>query len=166
MEFTIGTWGASYLVNVYALQPDEAAKWISLYFCGIMIGRIISGFISMKTTDNTMIRGGIVVSGLGMILLALPLGEISFFGLLLIGVGFGPIFPSVLHSVPDRFGTEYSADITGFHMGGAYGIGFAVQLIFGFVATATTFKIMPFVLLALCVLIFFANEITIKLLKK
>ena len=166
MEFTIGTWGASYLVNVYALKPDEAAKWISLYFCGIMIGRIISGFISMKTTDNTMIRGGIAVSGLGMILLALPLGEISFFGLLLIGVGFGPIFPSVLHSVPDRFGTEYSADITGFHMGGAYGIGFAVQLIFGFVATATTFKIMPFVLLALCVLIFFANEITIKLLKK
>ena len=166
MEFTIGTWGASYLVNVYALKPDEAAKWISLYFCGIMIGRIISGFISMKTTDNTMIRGGIAVSGLGMILLALPLGEISFFGLLLIGVGFGPIFPSVLHSVPDRFGTEYSADITGFHMGGAYGIGFAVQLIFGFVATATTFNIMPFVLLALCVLIFFANEITIKLLKK
>ena len=166
MEFTIGTWGASYLVNVYALQPDEAAKWISLYFCGIMIGRIISGFISIKTTDNTMIRGGIAVSGVGMILLALPLGEISFFGLLLIGIGFGPIFPSVLHSVPDRFGTEYSADITGFHMGGAYGIGFAIQLIFGFVATATTFNIMPFVLLALCVLIFFANEITIKSLKK
>lgn len=166
MEFTIGTWGASYLVNVYALQPDEAAKWISLYFCGIMIGRIISGFISIKTSDNTMIRGGIAVSGVGMILLALPLGEISFFGLLLIGIGFGPIFPSVLHSVPDRFGTEYSADITGFHMGGAYGIGFAIQLIFGFVATATTFNIMPFVLLALCVLIFFANEITIKLLKK
>lgn len=166
MEFTIGTWGASYLVNVYALQPDEAAKWISLYFCGIMIGRIISGFISIKTSDNTMIRGGIAVSGVGMILLALPLGEISFFGLLLIGIGFGPIFPSVLHSVPDRFGTEYSADITGFHMGGAYGIGFAIQLIFGFVATATTFNIMPFVLLALCVLIFFANEITIKSLMK
>lgn len=166
MEFTIGTWGASYLVNVYALQPDEAAKWISLYFCGIMIGRIISGFISIKTSDNTMIRGGIAVSGVGMILLALPLGEISFFGLLLIGIGFGPIFPSVLHSVPNRFGTEYSADITGFHMGGAYGIGFAIQLIFGFVATATTFNIMPFVLFALCILIFFANEITIKLLKK
>ena len=166
MEFTIGTWGASYLVNVYALQPDEAAKWISLYFCGIMIGRIISGFISIKTSDNTMIRGGIAVSGVGMILLALPLGEISFFGLLLIGIGFGPIFPSILHSVPDRFGKEYSADITGFHMGGAYGIGFAIQLLFGFVATATTFSITPFVLLALCVGLYVANEITIKALNK
>lgn len=166
MEFTIGTWGASYLVNVHSLLPDEAAKWISLYFGGIMIGRIISGFISIKTSDNSMICGGIIVSFLGMILLSLPLGRISFFGLLLIGIGFGPIFPSILHSVPDRFGKEYSADITGFHMGGAYSIGFAVQLVFGFVATATTFKITTFVLLALAVGLFMANEITISLLRK
>jgi len=163
MEFTIGTWGASYLVNVHSLSPADAAKWISLFFGGIMVGRIVSGFISMKTTDNTMIRGGIVVSFLGMVLLTLPLGNISFLGLLLIGVGFGPIFPSILHSVPDRFGKEYSADITGFHMGGAYGIGFAIQLIFGFVATATTFNITPFVLLALCIGLFIANEKTIKI---
>ena len=166
MEFLIGTWGASYLVNVHALEPNEAAKWISLYFGGIMVGRIISGFISIKASDNTMIRGGIVVSCLGMILLSLPLGNISFFGFLLIGVGFGPIFPSVLHSVPDRFGKEYSADITGFHMGGAYGIGFAVQLIFGFVATATTFKITTFVLLALVVALFIVNEVTISIIRK
>jgi hypothetical protein len=86
--------------------------------------------------------------------------------LLLIGIGFGPIFPSVLHSVPDRFGEEYSADITGFHMGGAYGIGFGVQLVFGFVATGTTFKITTFVLLALVVALFVVNEVTISIVRK
>ncbi len=166
MEFTIGTWGASFLVHVHELQPNEAAKWISLYFCGIMIGRIISGFISMKTTDNTMIRMGILTSFVGMLFLALPLGNLSLFGLLLVGVGFGPIFPSILHSIPDRFGKEYSADITGFHMGGAYAIGFGIQLVFGFIATATTFNITPFVLIVLCVCLFIANEITIKTIKK
>ncbi len=166
MEFTIGTWGASYLVNVHSLSPAEAAKWISLFFGGIMVGRIISGFISIKTSDDLMIRGGIIVSFLGMVLLTLPLGNISFLGLLLIGIGFGPIFPSVLHSVPDRFGTEYSADITGFHMGGAYGIGFGVQLIFGYVATATTFEITTFVLLALVVALFIVNELTISIVRK
>ena len=166
MEFLLGTWGASFLVHIHSLQPDEAAKWISLYFCGITIGRIISGFISMKANDNTMIRLGIITSFVGMILLALPLGNISISGLLLIGIGFGPIFPSILHSVPDRFGKEYSADITGFHMGGAYGIGFGIQLIFGFVATATTFNITTFVLIALCIGIFIANEITIKSVKQ
>ncbi len=166
MEFTIGTWGASFIVHVHALEPDEAAKWISLYFCGITVGRIISGFVSMKASDNTMIRSGIAISFLGMILLALPIGKISLLGLLLIGVGFGPIFPSVLHSVPDRFGKEYSADITGFHMGGAYGIGFGIQLIFGFIATATTFEITTFVLMAIAIGTFIANEITISLVKK
>ena len=120
----------------------------------------------MKASDNTMIRSGIIISFVGMILLTLPIGKISLLGLLLIGIGFGPIFPSVLHSVPDRFGKKYSADITGFHMGGAYGIGFAIQLIFGFVATATTFEITSFVLIAIAIATFMANEVTISLVKK
>lgn len=166
MEFLVGTWGSTYLVDVYALTPDVAAKWVSLYYGGIMLGRLISGFISMKASDKMMIRGGIAVSFLGMLLLLLPLGKASFFGLMLIGIGFGPIFPSVLHSVPERFGAEYSADITGFHMGGAYAVGFLTQLFFGFVAGATTFAITPFVLVGICILLFADNEITIKSLKK
>lgn len=165
MEFLIGTLGASYLVNSYAASPDVAARWVSLYYGGIMLGRLISGFISIKVNDKTLIRGGIITAFLGIIILLLPIGTASFVGLLLIGIGFGPIFPSILHSVPDRFGKEYSADITGFHMGGAYAIGFAVQLAFGYIATATTFDITPFVLLTFIILLFVANEITLKLIK-
>ncbi len=166
MEFLIGTWGASFLVNSHGLSPDIAAKWISLYYGGIMLGRLISGFISIKASDNTLIRGGIITAFFGMLILALPLGTFSFFGLLLIGVGFGPIFPSILHSVPDRFGKEFSADITGHHMGGAYALGFAVQLTFGYIATATTFNITPFVLLVFISILFIDNEFTLRTLKK
>jgi fucose permease len=166
MEFLIGTWGASFLVNTQKFSPDVAARWISLYFCGIMLGRLISGFISIKASDNMLIRGGIATAFLGMTLLALPLGSISVAGLFLIGVGFGPIFPSILHSVPERFGAKYSADLTGFHMGGAYAIGFAVQLAFGYIAAVTTFKITPFVLLGFIILLFAVNEFTIKTIKK
>lgn len=166
MEFLIGTWGASYLVNSFGYLPDTAARWVSLYYGGIMIGRLISGFISIKANDNTLIRGGITVAFVGIIILLLPLGAFSPVGLLLIGVGFGPIFPSILHSVPERFGKEYSADLTGFHMGGAYGTGFLVQLIFGYVATATTFNITPFVLLGLIICLISANEHTIRVLKR
>ena len=165
MEFLIGTWGASYLVNVYGSDPAIAARWISLYYGGIMLGRLVSGFVSIKANDKILIRGGIIFSFAGLLFLALPIGEIASAGLLLIGFGFGPIFPSILHSVPQRFGAKFSADITGFHMGGAYAIGFGVQLIFGYVATATTFKIMPFVLLSFCVLLFTMNEITEKKVK-
>ena len=162
MEFLLGTWGATYIVNTLALSPDTAALWVSLYYGGIMLGRMISGFVSMKLSDNQLIRCGIAVAFVGMIILALPIGSACLAGLLLIGVGFGPIFPSVLHAVPARFGKTYSADITGYHMGGAYAIGFAVQLVYGFVASATTFKITAFVLMVLCLGVFLANEKTIR----
>lgn len=162
MEFLLGTWGASYAVNVFAVSPDVAAKWVSLYYGGIMAGRVISGFLSMKLTDKSLIRGGIGVSLAGIIIFALPLGTASLFGFFLIGMGFGPVFPSVLHSVPERFGTEYSADITGYHMGGAYAVGFAVQLIYGFAATKISFGITPFVLMALCLALVILNEVTVK----
>ena len=51
-------------------------------------------------------------------------------------------------------------------MGGAYGTGFAIQLIFGYAATYTTFKITPFVLLALCAGVYIANEVALKKIKK
>lgn len=165
MEFSLGTWGATYAVNTFLIAPDEAAKWVSLYFGGIMLGRIIAGFASMKFNDKALIRAGIVTSLLGIIVFALPLGKISLVGFLLIGTGFGPIFPSILHSVPERFGTTYSADLTGYHMGGAYGTGFAIQLIFGYAATLISFSITPFVLLALCGGVFLTNEITLKKIK-
>lgn len=165
-EFILGTWGATYAVNVFGLSPDVAAKWVSLYYGGIMLGRIVSGFVSMKVNDNRLIKGGMMVAAVGMIVLALPIGSLSLAGLLLIGFGFGPVFPSVLHSVPARFGTDYSADITGYHMGGAYAIGFGVQLIFGFLASATTFTITPFVLLALCAGVLLATVTTLNALEK
>lgn len=165
-EFLIGTWGATYAVNVFALSPDEAAKWVSLYYGGIMLGRIVSGFASEKLTDNTLIKSGMFIAAAGMIILTLPLGKASLIGLLMIGFGYGPVFPSVLHNVPERFGKDYSADITGYHMGGAYGIGFAVQLAYGYVASATTFLITPYVLLTLSIGVIAATLITLKTVKR
>ena len=162
MEFICGTWGASYIVNVFGLAPSEAAKWVSLYYGGIMLGRLVSGFVATKLGDNKLIKVGIGFSVLGIIILLLPIGKASLVGFLVMGFGFGPVFPSVLHNIPERFGAKYSADITGYHMGGAYTVGFTSQLLYGFVATSTTFKITGFVLLALCAGLFFANMTALK----
>ncbi len=165
MEFLIGTWGASYLVHIFAVAPDVAAKWISLYFGGIMFGRLVSGFASMKLRDNTLIFCGICISFCGIAMLLLPTANVALCGLFLIGMGFGPIFPSIIHAVPERFGKTYSADITGYHMGGAYAVGFGVQLLFGFTATATTFRITPFVLALLCIGLFVAHTAVVRRVK-
>lgn len=165
MEFICGTWGATYIVNVFALEPSEAAKWVSLYYGGIMLGRLVSGIVATKLGDNKLIKLGIDFSVLGIAILLLPIGKASLVGFLVMGFGFGPVFPSVLHNIPERFGARYSADITGFHMGGAYAIGFGAQLIYGFVATSTTFKITGFMLMMLCGGLFLANMTALKQIK-
>lgn len=165
MEFICGTWGATYIVNVFALEPAVAAKWVSLYYGGIMLGRLVSGLVATKLGDNKLIKLGITFSVLGIAILLLPIGKASLVGFLVMGFGFGPVFPSVLHNIPERFGARYSADITGFHMGGAYAIGFGAQLIYGFVATSTTFKITGFVLMMLCGGLFLANMTALKQIK-
>ena len=149
MEFIVGTWGASYAVHVFCLTPATAAKWVSVYFGGIMTGRVLSGFVSDRLGDNRMIRIGAAASAVGIAVLLLPLGQGALMGFFFIGLGFGPVFPSVLHAVPARFGAAYSADLTGFHMSGAYAVGFAFQLALGYTATATTFRIVPWVLAGL-----------------
>ena len=160
LEFLMGTWGASFLINARGLSADKAAQMVSLYYGGIMLGRFISGIVSLKVNDRNLIRGGVGLLLFGVIMLAIPNTITLYIGMVAIGVGCGPIFPSTLHAVPERFGKELSTHITGYHMGGAYAIGFVMQVVFGYVATATTFAITPYVLIAFVALTILMVEIT------
>ena len=155
MEFTFGLWGASYLINTNTVSsPAAAANWVSFYFGGIMVGRFITGFLTMKFSDKALILGGVVFSVLGGFFLLIPNSSVAPVGLVLIGIGFGPIFPCSIHATAHRFGAKYSADITGFQMFFAYFLGFIIQTSFGFIASATTFRLLPYLLFVLSVLLF------------
>ena len=160
VEFSMGTWGASYLVNARGMSADKAALMASIYYGGIMVGRFISGIISLKVNDRNLIRGGVGILLLGVIFLAIPNEITLFMGMAFVGIGCAPIFPSTLHSIPERFGGELSTYLTGYHMGGAYAVGFLSQMGIGFLATATTFEIMPYVLVAFAGLLVAMVEIT------
>lgn len=164
-EYLIGTWGATYAVHEFDLAPEVAAKWVSLYYGGIMLGRIITGFVPERIGDDMRVKCGVLISLAGIVFLALPVGDIALAGLLLIGIGFGPVFPAVIHSVPDRFGSTYSADLTGYHMGGAFTMGYIAQLSFGYVAVLTGYGILPFILLGMILGVYILHGITIRILR-
>jgi fucose permease len=164
-EYLIGTWGATYAVHEFDLAPEVAAKWVSLYYGGIMLGRIIVGFVPERIGDDMRVKCGVLISLAGIVFLALPVGNIALAGLLLIGIGFGPVFPAVIHSVPDRFGSTYSADLTGYHMGGAFTMGYIAQLSFGYVAVLTGYGILPFILLGMILGVYILHGITVRILR-
>ena len=166
-EFTVGTWGASFLVNARGISEADAALGSTAFYGGLMLGRLLAGLLAIKFSDKILIRSGLILAIPGAILLAIPAAAwTSYAALVLIGTGMGPVFPSVLHTVPARFGTESAAEITGYHMGGAYVIGFAAQLSFGFIASKAGYEFMAYLITAIVALTLAVTEIVSNKTKK
>ena len=152
MELTAGLWFTSFLVAERGLTAETASAWASSYYFGIMLGRLINGFLTMKFSSKTLIRTGQVLILLGLILLFIPQATFSLVGLLLVGMGCGPIYPSMLHETPARFGEENSSRLMGIQMASAY-LGLTVMPpLVGLIASKTSLGIFPWALLALWLL--------------
>jgi len=148
LEATTGLWASSYLVLHKGINAETAAKWASLFYLGITIGRFLSGFVADQLGNKTMVRIGQCIAGLGALSIMLPLGDIpALMGLILIGLGCAPIYPSLLHETPNNFGADKSASIMGMQMACAYvGTTFMAPL-FGFIADYISIILYPFYLL-------------------
>ena len=144
VEQTSGLWAASFLTICRNVQPETAATFASLFYFGIMVGRAASGFITFKLNDTQMIRLGLAIILLGVICVALPFEKIfSLAGLVLIGLGCAPIYPSIIHSTPAHFGAEKSQAIIGVQMASAYiGTSFMPPL-FGLIANHISIALFP-----------------------
>ncbi|WP_046214601.1 MFS transporter [Paenibacillus wulumuqiensis] len=158
-EATVGLWGASFLVGDRGITPETAAGWVSLYFGGITLGRLITGFLTLQIANRKLILIGQLVAVLGGILLVLPLPPILLMsGLILIGLGFAPIFPGLLHETPARFGEKNSARLMGYQLAAAY-IGITIlPPLFGLVAAYIQIGLFPAVVLAYIVIMLFSSE--------
>jgi fucose permease len=153
LEFTVGLWGSSYLVLVRNIEKNTAAGWIALYYFGITLGRMLSGFLSMKFTQKSMIRLGQVSIGLGIIMLFLPFSGIMLLaGLFLIGLGCAPIFPSLLHETPNTFGKDYSQAMMGVQMASAYIGSTIAPPIFGLLGRYIGYALFPYYLIVILII--------------
>lgn len=144
-ELSVGLWGSSFLVNMKHLSPEEGAGWVSLYYGGITVGRFLSGFISMKISSKMMIRIGQGIIFAGSLLLILPLPTaFSLLSFILIGLGCAPIFPSMIHETPRRFGKANSQKVIGLQMATAYTGNLLLPPLLGFISTQSSMIIFPF----------------------
>lgn len=158
LELTAGLWFASYLVQIRGVKPETAAAWAASYYFGIMLGRMINGFLTLRFSSKTLIRAGQTSILLGILLLFLPGNTFSLIGLLLVGMGCAPIYPSMLHETPARFGKENSSRLMGIQMASAYvGLSVAPPLV-GLLASRWSLQIFPFALLILLALMVWGSE--------
>ena len=121
LEQTAGLWSGTYLTLSRGVPAETAASWASLFYLGITIGRGAGGFLSGAFSDRQMVRLGQTVTACGILILLLPIGNTAALaGLILIGLGCAPIYPSMIHSTPVHFGAARSQAVIGIEMATAY----------------------------------------------
>lgn len=149
-EATCFLWTPSYFAGTRpGLSAETVASFGSLIFGGLMLGRLIAGFISNKLGDKWLIRIGIAVELIGILLVFLPLKThiMAAVGFVVIGTGMGPIYPAIQHMAPSNFGRKYSAAVIGMQMASAYIGSTFMPMIFGQLQQTVGIGIMPAYLL-------------------
>lgn len=159
LETTAGNWASSYLTLTKGISAETAAAFAGLFYTGITVGRALCGFITFKLNDTQMIRLGQAVLGVGVVALLLPGPEfLSLAGLVLVGLGCAPIYPSIIHSTPDHFGADKSQAVIGIQMASAYVGNLVMPPLFGLIANNITPALFPVYLLILLVVMVLMHE--------
>lgn len=159
LELSTGLWGASFMVLQKQVEPEIAAKWISLFYFGITFGRLLSGFITMKLSAKNMVRLGQFVLLCGIIIVVMPFSNLILpIGFFMIGLGCAPIYPSMLHSTPENFGKDVSQSIMGKQMAAAYVGSTFMPPVVGFFVDNVTPKLFPIILFTVLIFMFLMTE--------
>lgn len=83
-------------------------------------------------------------------------------GLVLVGLGCAPVYPSIIHSTPERFGAEKSQAIIGIQMAVAYVGTCLMPPLFGVLAEKVSIGLFPVYLCLILVLMFLMHERTVR----
>ncbi|WP_407458028.1 MFS transporter [Fibrobacter sp.] len=134
LEISTSLWCGTYLV-ARGFEPEIGAIAVSLMFASVMVGRILSGFFAIKFTDMRLVHAGIAIVVVGCFILVLPLPLwVTPVCICLLGFGCAPVYPSLIHATPARFGEELSGRAISIQMAGSYLGAIVMPPAFGFVA--------------------------------
>jgi fucose permease len=154
-EATCFLWTPSYFAGTRTGLSDELiASFGSLIFGGLMLGRLISGFVSNRLGDRRLIRIGIAIELIGITMILIPGTHymVAAVGFVVIGTGMGPVYPAIQHMTPVNFGKKYSAAAIGLQMASAYVGTTFMPMVFGLLQQHVGMAIMPIYLLIFAVL--------------
>ena len=157
LENTIMVWNATYMVSGGLLE-SKAASFSSLFFWGMTIGRIMTGFVANKFGDAFMNRVGGVVLILAIILTPIVPVEFFWIVLLLLGLGCAPFYPMMMHQTPRLYGVDASPSLIGLQMASAYVGSTLAPPVFGFISKYLGMWIFPLYILLFFILLVFSTE--------
>jgi fucose permease len=120
LEFAIGAWTPTLLVESRGVPPTTAGMVAGGYFGAIGVGRILLGGLADQIGVDRLLRLATIASLAGTLIFALSSGLVfSIVGLTLLGLGLAPIFPCLMSRTPARLGKDVAAHAIGFQVSAA-----------------------------------------------
>ena len=153
------------LLVLEGVTTEQAARFASLFYIGLTVGRFLGGFIMNRLDDRKMILLGTGILSCGILALLIPVEVpiLSFAGLIIIGFGCAPIYPCIIHATPYNFGAENSGAIIGIQMASAYIGSTFMPPLFGLLGNHISFGILPAYLAVFVVLMISMTESTFRI---
>ena len=156
VEVGTGLWTASILVDDRGLDAPTAGLWVSCFFGAIMGGRFAVGLVAARLGNRRLVRLGLLVAMAGALVFSvkgLP-APLSLAGLVLLGLGCAPIYPSLMHETTRRFDAVTARHVVGRQVAFAYVGGAIGPATLGLLGAQWGLSvIMPVVLLAVLLLL-------------
>jgi len=122
-ETGIGAWLFLYLRTSAALSKSLASWGVSLYWAGLIIGRLIGGRLAryIAAREFTMLAAAVSAAALVVLIAAPTMRALAAPMIVLIGFGYGPIFPNMIAVGAARFPSEVGRMTSIVVAGGALG---------------------------------------------
>lgn len=121
VEGTLGVWAASILVSGRGFSATTAALGTATYYGAITVGRVLIGFVVNRWGNRRLVNAGAGLALAGCALFAVSGSPgLATGALLLTGLGFAPVYPCLMHEVPNRFAPEAAPVVIGRQSGAAY----------------------------------------------
>ena len=104
-----------------------------------------------------------VIIAIGLALLLQNYSDVcALFGLVIVGLGCAPIYPSMIHSTPSRFGEDNSQSVIGVRMASAYVGNTLMPPFFGILVKFFDVSLFPFYMIVILILMILGHHGLVK----
>lgn len=141
VEATAGLWAYTLLTLGRGMPQSSAGTCVALYYGSITGGRMVAGLAVEHFGNRQIVKLGLGLAAGGALLLTRASdARAAGIALVLIGIGFAPVYPCLMHEVPKRFAASAAFTVIGRQSGAAYIGGATLPALIGWLTNVASLE--------------------------